>query len=191
MTRIKKIATSNLLVEKLSMLKFSKKIILLFCAIALETPFMLLIMQKDFKSQTPIYIFLIGILTTVIAYFFWCILLTFIAKVSFRNLLANLMIIILLVTLFCNLEGFARPIRLTSDYELISTQVAPCGEYSAEAYKVETNSDGTFLGEVYIVYEGYEHGKRRVFQEDNMQELDVAWENDDLLLVNGAKIDIS
>lgn len=131
-------------------------------------------------------------------YIFWILLLSFTPKRVFR-IAVVFMLVIIPVAVLVNVFGdfsFLNHSYYPSNMELLTSVTAPCGDYSAEAYQVSINEDGTFHGKVYLAYSPtgkkhmYQNTKKVLYENDKLEELDLQWQDDKTLLVNGAELEV-
>lgn len=131
-------------------------------------------------------------------YAFWILLFSFTPKRAFR-IAVVFMLVIIPVAVLVNVFGdfsFLNHSYYPSNMELLSSETAPCGDYSAEAYQVSVNEDGTFRGKVYLAYSPtgkkhmYQNTKKALYENDKLEKLDLQWQDDKTLLVNGAEVEV-
>ncbi len=188
---------NNFLVDRISSLSAWKKVFLLLGSLIVMVPCMIPLMLLEELDSYPLIKVILAVLSVCFAYIYWCVLLSLIPKVKIRNMLANILLVLfplVMIAAYPNMGDMFQMLRTPE--QLVDFQTAPCGDYSAEAYVIKRNSDGTFWGRVDISYanmEKYSHmrnSKTVVFQKKDLHDLKIEWLDDRILLVNGEEVDL-
>jgi len=189
---MKKALYGTYLFEKLASFSAVRRLIAMFFALFAGAVCVQLVKASEAASFKIVF----TIVCILIGYIFWGIFLSFVRKPTLRLMAASLMLMIIPVAAFWNAFGsFPNTARL-SDMHLLDSKEAPGGDYSAEAYLVSTNEDGSFQGKVYLAYLStgkkhmYQNTKRLIYEGDTFDDLLIEWLDNQTLLINGEKIDV-
>lgn len=179
--------------EKVKSLSALMRVILMFVsAFVVAFGIVAARMIDNFAVKTAL-----SFLCIIVGYAGWVLLLSFFLKRIYKGVEIFVLIIIPLAMLV-NVWGEDSFVdhKYISDMKLLSSITAPCGDYSAEAYEVSANEDGSFHGKVYLAYlptgkkSMYKNTRKALYENEHVEKLELQWEDDSTLLVNGERIDV-
>ncbi len=125
----------------------------------------------------------------------WHIVISFLpAHLKYK--IANIVLVcFVLAEVIVLVNSIRNPTDMYGNRTLLCTEISPDGSNVAEGYKTEENDDGTFAGSVYVKNTSpnkkHQIVSHEVFEANNIQNLDVYWEGDNILIVNGESIDLN